>query len=338
MVAQARAGVLSHYFEVVREHGLDPGPVLREAGLTRGMIADPDGRIPLASAMTLLERSAELSGCQSLGLLMTERRQPADFGPVGLLLQHQATLRDAVEMLSRYEHLLNESLAIHMTEQDGLAIIREELVSGRHGSARQSTELAIGVLFRLCGAVLGPYWRPLEMRFVHAEPPELQVHRRLFRCPIRFGSEFNGLVIEAADLDRKNPEADDQMARYARRYLDAMPASRAGIEQQVRNALYILLPAGRGSLDNVAAYFGFNARTLQRRLAAAELSFGDLLDDVRAELAERYLRNGGYPISQIADLLGYASASAFTRWFGGRYGRSPNAHRLNLLEANERKV
>src|SRR6478752_3893854 len=119
MAAQARAGVLAHFFEVIQEHGLDSAPLLREAGLSRDMLSDPDGRIPLAGAMTLLERGAELSGCQSLGLLMTERRQPADFGPVGLLLQHQATLRDSLEMLQRYEHLLNDSLAIHLTEREG---------------------------------------------------------------------------------------------------------------------------------------------------------------------------------------------------------------------------
>jgi hypothetical protein len=270
VAAQVRAGVLTHFFEVIREHSLDPIPLLREAGLTRDMLSDPDGRIPLAGAMTLLERGAELAECPSLALLMTERRQPADFGPVGLLLQHQATLRDSLGMLQRYEHLLNDSLAIHLTEREGVAVIQEELVSGRPGSARQSTELAMGVLFRLCGQVLGPNWRPLEVRFIHAEPPETRVHRRLFRCPLVFGAEFNGFVVDVADLDRQNPDADGQMARYARRYLDSMLASRGGgVQQQVRNALYILLPAGRGSLDAVAASLGFNSRTLQRRLSVA---------------------------------------------------------------------
>jgi len=223
---------------------------------------------------------------------------------------------------------LNESLAIHMAESDGIAVIREELVSGRPGVARQSTELAVGVLFRMCSAVLGPDWRPLEVHFVHPEAEELQVHRRLFRCPIRFGAEFNGLVVALSDLDRPNARADEQMARYARRYLDAIPAGRvSGVEQQVRNTLYILLPAGRGGLEDVADRLGLNARTLQRRLAASGLNFGNILDDVRAELAERYLVNGAYPISQVADLLGYSSPSAFTRWFGARFGQSPGVFR-----------
>lgn len=332
MAIQVRAGVLAHFFEVIREHSLDPAPLLRETGLRRDMLSDPDGRIPLAGVVTLLEQSAERAGCPSLALLMTERRQPADFGPVGLLLQHQASLRASVEMLQRYEHLLNDSLAMHLTEQEGVAVLRAELTSGRLGGARQATELSMGVLFRLCRAVLGPTWRPLEVRFVHAEPPETRVHHRLFRCPLVFGAEFNGFVIDGADLDRQNPDADDQMARYARRYLDSMPASRGGgVEQQVRNALYILLPSGRGGLDAVAASLGFNARTLQRRLDLADLTFGGLLDDVRAELAERYLRAGAYPMGEIADLLGYASASAFTRWFGARFGTSPSAFRRSGL-------
>lgn len=331
MAGLARAGVLTHYFEVAREVGLDPGPLLREAGLSRAMLNDPDSHIPLAAAMQLLERSAERSGCLSFCLRMVERRQPADLGPVGLLLQHQATLRDGIEAIQRYEHLLNESLAVHAAENDGLVVVREELVAATDGAAPQSHELAVGVLFRLFGEMLGAHWRPLEIRFVHAEPAETEVHRRLFRCPLMFGAEFNGLVIAAADLDRRNPQADVQMARYARRFLDSMPDSRgAGIEQQVRNALFILLPAGRGSLRGVADHLGHNIRTLQRRMEGAGLTFADILDDVRGELALRYLQNGGYPLSQVADLLGYASHSAFSRWFHRRFRMSPRAHRQRL--------
>ena len=329
LAALARAGVLTHYFEVARDVGLDPAPLLREAGLTRAMLSDPDSNIPLGAAMKLIERSAERSGCGSFGLRMGERRQPADMGPVGLLLQHQATLRDAIQVIQRYEHLINESLSVLAIEEDDLVVIREELAPASGGAAPQSHELAVGVLFRFFGEILGPQWRPLEIRFVHSEPAETAIHRRLFRCPVLFGAEFNGLVIARADFDRRNPQADAQMARYARRFLDAMPDSRgAGIEQHVRNALYILLPAGRGSLRCVADHLGLNVRTLQRRMEDANLTFADILDDVRAELALRHLQNGGYPLNEIADLLGYSSHSAFSRWFGRRFHMSPRAHRL----------
>ena len=47
-----------------------------------------------------------------------------------------------------------------------------------------------------------------------------------------------------------------------------------------------------------------------------------LLDAVRVELAEQYLLNGRYSLSDISALLGFAAPSGFSRWFRQRYGCS----------------
>ncbi|HET7834510.1 MAG TPA: AraC family transcriptional regulator, partial [Variovorax sp.] len=52
-----------------------------------------------------------------------------------------------------------------------------------------------------------------------------------------------------------------------------------------------------------------------------------LLDQVRHELAQRYLANPHYDMGQIAAMLGYGSHSAFSRWFGVQFGCPPQAWR-----------
>jgi AraC-like DNA-binding protein len=68
-------------------------------------------------------------------------------------------------------------------------------------------------------------------------------------------------------------------------------------------------------------------RTLQRSLDAEGLSFTALLDQVRRDLAQRYLANPHYGMGQIAAMLGYSSHSAFTRWFGAQFGCTPQEMR-----------
>lgn len=331
MTVLVRAGVLTHLEKAARTCGLDARPLLREARLSRATLADIDARIPLQTAMDVLEKAARHPGCAAIGLLMAERRLLADLGAVGLLVQHQSSLRAAIGVLRRYEHLLNESLAIQLDEGPEVAVVREEVAGGRSGQSRQSIELAVGIMVRMCCEIAGAQWRPIEVHFMHAQPADVEPHRRLFRCRLVFDSDFNGVVLATADLDRDNPGADALMARYARRYLDTMPDNRgAAMEQRIRNALYLLLPLGRGALEPVAAHLGLTGRTLQRRLEASQIQFSKLLDEVRAELAERHLRNGGYALSQVAEMVGYASPSAFTRWFTAHFQVSPSAYRAGL--------
>ena len=233
-------------------------------------------------------------------------------------------MRDALSTVVRYRHLLNESLAIGVEDAGANVLVREELVAEGAGSSRQATELAIGVLFRFCAALLGAHWRPRSVQFTHQAPPELYMHERIFRCPIVFGAEFNGFVFPAALLDRANPTADPAMARFAARFLESMSAcNEPSTVLEVRKAIYILLPTGRATIEQIAQSLGMNVRTLQRRLDESGASFSALICGVRRELVQRYMGNARFPLGRIAELLGYANPSSFTRWFITQFDQPP---------------
>ena len=319
-----RAAVLTNYLEVTQYLGFNPRDVMADVGLSKAQLQAPESRIPIDSAVRLLESSAAASGCQSFGLSMAESRQLSDFGVVSLLLSHQRTLRDALQVVLHYRHLMNNSLAIFIEEAGKMVIIREEVVTETPMPSRQATELAIGVMFRLCAALLGSHWHPYSVNFMHQPPDNLQLHRRLFGCKLEFGSEFKGIVCPDTSLDMANPNADPAMARYAQSYLDSLQGHEgASMLFEVRKAIYLLLPMGRATIEQVAQSQGMNVRTLQRRLKDDGCAFNDVINDVRRDLVLRYLDNPNYPLSRIADMLGYSMASSFTRWFITQFGMPP---------------
>ncbi|MBV4520246.1 AraC family transcriptional regulator [Pseudomonas sp. SWRI74] len=319
-----RAAVLTNYLEVTQYLGFNPRDALAAVGLSRAQLLAPEHRIPIDSAVRLLEDSAAASGCQTFGLSMAESRQLSDFGVVSLLLSHQRTLRDALQVVVHYRHLMNDSLAIFIEEAGKMVIIREEVVTETPMPSRQATELAIGVMFRLCSALLGSHWHPYSVNFMHQAPDNLHLHRRLFGCTLEFGSEFNGIVCSDASLDMTNPNADPAMARYAQSYLDSLQSNQGtSMLFEVRKAIYLLLPMGRATIEQVAQSQGMNVRTLQRRLKDDGCAFNDVINDVRRDLVLRYLDNPNYPLSRIADMLGYSMASSFTRWFISQFGMPP---------------
>ncbi len=323
-----RAAALTNYFEVAEHAGLDTDSVLTAVGLRRAMLSDPEERIDAAKVIALLEESARRSGLPTFGLRMAESRQLSDFGAVSLLLKHQKTLRDAVQSLIQYRRLVNEAVAIHIEEAGAMVILRQEIVSEYRGTMRQATELALGVLARLSSSLLGGSWRPYSVNFTHDAPPDLRIHRRIFKGRLEFTSDFNGIVCAAADLELPNPLADSALARYATALVDSLPGAHHGsIVLDVRKAIQVMLPAGRITIERIAQQLGLNVRTLQRRLDDHGAVFSDLVNDVRRDLVVRYLDTPGYSLGRIAELLGYATPGSFTRWFTAQFGVAPATYR-----------
>ena len=333
MTAFVRAASLSNYVEVASQVGLDASAMLRRTGVDRRALTDPDLRLPAAQVAELLERSAAESGCETFGLRMAESRRISDFGAISLLITHQATLRDALMTVVSHRQLLNESLVVHVEEHDGLVIIREELLVGgeapfRPSPLRQSYELAIGVLFRMFRALLGARWRAESVNFTHRASADLTVHRRMFGPILQFGSDFNGLTCASRDLDAPNPTADPALAQFAARYVQSLPgAEHRSLSDETQKAIYLLLPTGQASIGRVAASLGLNERTLQRRLLAEGGDFTRLLNEIRRELAVRYITGCDFPLARVAGLVGYSRQSSFNRWFVAEFGASPTRWR-----------
>ena len=327
-----RAATLTHFPEVARAAGLDPLRLLAAAGLDAACLREPELRIPAAAVQRLLETAATQAGLDNFGLRMAEGRRLSNLGVVGLLVRDQATLRQALAALTRYSRLHNQSLFLQCEEADGVAVIREETLL--HGSAapasglRQATELTVGALYRFLALLLGPDWRPHRVCFTHAAPRDPSVHQRLFGPAVRFGQDFNGLVLASRDLDTPLPSSDPVMARYARQVLQAAEdAADRSLAAEVRQLILVLLPAGRCTVDQVARQLGVDRRTVHRQLAREGTAFTTLLDATRTELARRHLAQPQRPLSEVAQLLGFSGLSAFSRWHRTRFGTTASARR-----------
>jgi AraC-like DNA-binding protein len=102
----------------------------------------------------------------------------------------------------------------------------------------------------------------------------------------------------------------------------------------IENTIAPLLPHGKARLDAVAQTLGMSSRTLARRLTAEGLSFGEILDRLRSDLAAHYLREANLSISQIAWLVGYQGVSAFSHSYKRWTGISPKRMRDKLLASH----
>ena len=323
-----RGASLTHYADVARHAGLDPSRMLSEFGVPSRCLKEPELKVPIDAVRRLLEASAERSGVEGFGLLMAEARRLSNLGPLGLLIREQPTMRLALDALVRYSNRLNEALFLTIEESQEVVVLREELIVGGSGSVRQSTELAIGVAFRMLRTFLGSEWRPRRVCFAHDAPADRSIHERVFGRNVEFGHDFNGIVCARTDLDVVNPDADPVVARLARQMLEANPASKtADMSTRVRELVVMLLGTGTCTIDRVAQHLGIDRRTVHRRLAHDGATFSGLVEAVRRELAERYVKDPHRSLAEVSLLLGFSAPSGFSRWYRQRFNAKPSERR-----------
>jgi len=102
----------------------------------------------------------------------------------------------------------------------------------------------------------------------------------------------------------------------------------------VRVLLRSQLADGYRTLDEIADELQLPTWTVQRRLADDGLTYKELVEATRRDLAFMYLRQGHIPISEIAFLLGYSELSAFSRAFHRWTGAAPMAWRRQAISEN----
>jgi AraC-like DNA-binding protein len=175
----------------------------------------------------------------------------------------------------------------------------------------------------------------MAVHFRHTRPANIQEHQRLFDCPLRFDQAENELVLRDEHLalpvrgsDPTLLEVLEPLARY--RLESREPNGRffnAGWAGRVREWIGRQLAHGaRPTLDAVADELLVSERQLQKQLKAEGITYQQLLDQVRREIAIDYLARPEVGMVDLAFLLGFAEQSAFNHAFKRWMGCSPRQY------------
>ena len=87
-------------------------------------------------------------------------------------------------------------------------------------------------------------------------------------------------------------------------------------------------------VDDVAHSLGMSKRTPGRKLADEGLNFTEILQQMRRDLALRYLDDRKLHVSKIAWLLGFNEVSAFTHTFKRWTGKTPSQMRTTAASSD----
>lgn len=108
--------------------------------------------------------------------------------------------------------------------------------------------------------------------------------------------------------------------------------------KDIRATIIVLLRHGDTTLDSTAGALKISSRTLQRHLGRMGTSHSEMLDEVRLKVARRLLADSSKRLSDIANILGYANASSFSRAFVRLMNIQPVLYRRQYLTCKHKRA
>jgi AraC-like DNA-binding protein len=292
--------------------------ILIREGVTLKDFANPDTRIRHSVSMELLAATVKRLNDPLLGIRAGERWEPGDFDALEYASRSCATLREAIQCGARYMYLMHgaqESVLIDDPERP----MWELRINDSVEQLPQANDFALvsSVMFgrRYTGVEDGV----AEVHFRHAVPTSMSEYQRIFPgAIIRMGARHNALVFKPGHLDTPMSLAHAGLQAafdlHASMMLERLKRAE-GIAGRVRHLLVEQLRAGDVSMTTIARQLAMSVATLRRRLGDEGTSHSELLDDVRRELAEKYLADMSLAISEVAFLLGFSHVTAFYKAF-----------------------
>jgi len=310
--------------DVLATQGIDTARVLARAGLTHERLADPRARMGIHEANAIWEAALSESGDPALALRVALGFAPGTFGSFEYVLRNCETLDQVFERATELMRLLDDCGRVEYSVDDAVLTFRLYRDSP-HQTLGVSNECTFAVLSNIARQRGWPVGAWTEVRFKHHTRAEHARYEAYFGCRVRFGCEANEMCCHASLLGI--PLASDTNLRllmedHARRQLAEVPAGDPFLHA-VRSNLLAQLREGPPQLAKLTHQLHTTERTLRRRLQSAGTGYQQLLDEVRAQLAQEYMAQPHQDATTVAAHLGFTDPSTFYRAFKRWTGRTP---------------
>lgn len=314
--------------DVAARSGVDIAALSKATDFDPALVSDPDARIPLAVETRLWDEAARLAGDVAFGLHAARGLAPGAFDVLDYAIRTAPTLRESLQRLALYNRLVHDAAVFSIADRGDVVRVEHKLAVAGATQSPHAAEFTLASIVEIGGQLANERILPRAVQLHHAAIAPSGEYRVTFGVEPHFGAEVNAIELERALVDRPLPSADPALFSVIRRHADALlaarPAPLEGTADRVRRLLADALGEGETTLRAMARRLKMSQRSLQRRLADEGVTFDALLDELRRDLALRYLSDQRVAIAEVAYLLGYSEPSPFHRAFKRWTGATPS--------------
>jgi len=316
-------------WRAIESYGLDAEALFKEAGLDPEKLYKPNARYKDTNLYQLWKLAVNRTGDPGFGLTVAKSWHPTNAHALGFSWLASSTLLEALQRLERYIRVLSDKSNVRV--QNVGNEVKFVLINPvtTCPSADEHNDANLALIVRLCRISYGEEFKPIKVTMKRPTPSEVEPYEKCFRVPIEYASAENSIFFRKSDLEKELPTANTQLAlendKIVADYLSRY--HRSNLSLQVRHKIIEQLASGKVSQESVAEALVTSLRNLQRNLKKEGVSYKELLEDVRRELAAHYMEQSEMSINEITFLLCFSEPANFSRAFKRWTGVCPSEFR-----------
>jgi AraC-like DNA-binding protein len=314
--------------ETLKSHyAQDPLPIFKQAGIDPNRLDVPGARYPYSAMQQLWQTCVDVTADPCFGLVVGRNIRPTTFHALGFSWIASRTLLESLQRLVRYSKLLSTApISLNLTKENGCWMLEDHaLQEGQRDAHPAVVDAFFMSVVAMCRQAKDAQFCAKEVHFCHPDYGQASTYIDTFNAPVKFGVEFDRIYFDAELMEAELPGDNLELAlvndRIAEEYISALDPN--SVATEVRKLLVELLPSGDASQQHIAKQMNRSLSTLQRQLSTEGTNYKEIREQTRQELAEKYVREGRYSLSQVAYLLGFSDQSNFSRAFRRWTGHSP---------------
>lgn len=320
---------LATVIDAVAGRGITPEVALDRTGLSVEEVRNPHTLTSIGQYLIACENivaaGAEFTDAFAIG----SRLHLSAYGMYGYALMCSPTMRDFFDFAVRYQPLATPTVRLEWRAQGDTAIwhfreIYRDVMSSdvRTFLIRQQMKMT----YTHIRDTAGTDNLPVRALFALDADTHREADERELSCECLYGQPANELHFPIGILDQ-TPELGNRLTRAMLEETCERLIGQSRISSGLSGEVYQLLlhtPSHFPSMTAIAEQLGLQERTLRRRLAAENSSYGDIVDDVRRKLAVEYLQTTRMSVDDIAWKVGFSDGAnlrrAIRRWTGKTIG------------------
>lgn len=315
---------------VLQERGIDVQLLTQGTDIGRDELDQLGTLVSFDQSLSILKNALKLSGNPALGLEIGQRESLSDLGMLGYAIASCKNGWDAMRISASYYQTttnlttlemnvsegmwIRKSTPIHPVEPDLFRLIVEEDLCGTVKLARDFCDNEVNLL---------------AAHFAYPEPAYVEKYHDFFDCPLVFDAAVSQIVVPESNLQIHNQGynriTEDLALKLCDEMLDHQDAKRSLVSKV--HMVLLRQPDNFPSVQGVAVELGMSERNLRRTLKDMRTSYQEIFNNVRKEIAIRYLQSSDLAMEDIAQLLGFSDSSSFYRSFKKWTDKAPTAFR-----------
>ncbi|WP_229189066.1 helix-turn-helix transcriptional regulator [Bradyrhizobium brasilense] len=320
-----RCQFLIPFADILSEIGASTGSFLAKFQLPTSLEEKADHYVPILRAIDFAEITRRSQGIPDFGFLASQRLHYCHLSEkTRTLIGHAPTLLVALQQACKWASIEDSNLKNWIERHDGHVKFCSSL-TGTKGLLHLEHSQWLQNIFPIyiVRQFAGPDWAPATIAFEARYTPSPACQSFWPNTRFLSGQDASWIDVPISLLSLPNRAKEQVLSLQD----DQAGPSGHDIIATLKLMLPSYLDQGLPALAQVAEMAGASARSLQRKLAYAGMTYSDLLDTIRFENASKLLRDTDSKIIEIAFSSGYTDPAHFTRAFRRITGVTPRQFR-----------